>query len=98
MKTLANQEIEYLRIFYFFTYVLTYSRPETPSSEVSAGTASCAVTMPGEAAEYSAKVIPTSALKILEDALTTPSPRDAYYLKVKQDSWFTRMPSLRVSH
>ncbi|KAJ8719618.1 hypothetical protein PYW08_011793 [Mythimna loreyi] len=74
------------------------SRPETPSSEVSAGTASCAVTMPGEAAEYSAKVLPTSALKVLEDALTIPSPRDAYYLKVKQDSWFTRMPSLRVAH
>ncbi|KAJ2951490.1 hypothetical protein O0L34_g13642 [Tuta absoluta] len=74
------------------------SRPETPSSDVSATTASCAVTMPGEAAEYSAKVLPTSALKILEEALTAPTPRDAYYLKVKQDSWFTRMPSLRVAH
>ncbi|XP_049874818.1 uncharacterized protein LOC126372946 [Pectinophora gossypiella] len=73
------------------------SRPETPSSDVSATTASCAVTMPGEAAEYSAKVLPTSALKTLEEALTAPSPRDAYYLKVKQDSWFTRMPSLRVA-
>lgn len=78
--------------------LLFSSRPDTPSSEVSAGTASCAVTMPGEAAEYSAKILPTSALKILEDALTVPSPRDAYYLKVKQDSWFTRMPSLRAAH
>lgn len=77
---------------------LPASRPETPSSEVSTNTATCAVTMPGEAAEYSAKVLPSSALKILEDALTTPSPKDAYYLKVKQDSWFTRMPSLRVTH
>lgn len=53
--------------------------------------------MPGEAAEYSAKVLPTSALKVLEEALIAPSPKDAYYLKVKQDSWFTRMPSLRVA-
>lgn len=53
--------------------------------------------MPGEAAEYSAKVLPTSALRVLEDALIAPSPKDAYYLKVKQDSWFTRMPSLRVT-
>lgn len=74
------------------------SRPDTPSSEVSASTTSCAVTMPGEAAEYSAKVIPTSALKVLEEALTAPSPRDSYYLKLKHDSWFTRMPSLRVAH
>ncbi|XP_028156529.1 uncharacterized protein LOC135078102 [Ostrinia nubilalis] len=73
------------------------SRPETPSSDVSTTTASCAVTMPGEAAEYSAKVLPTSALKVLEDALTTPAPRDSYYLKMKHDSWFTRMPSLRVA-
>lgn len=72
------------------------SRPDTPSSEVSTTTASCAVTMPGEAAEYSAKVLPTSALKVLEEALTAPSPRDSYYLKMKHDSWFTRMPSLRV--
>lgn len=72
------------------------SRPETPSSEASASTNSCAVTMPGEAAEYSAKVFPTSALKILEEALTTPSPKDAYYMKMKPDSWFTRAPSLRV--
>ncbi|XP_034832634.1 dehydrogenase/reductase SDR family member 9 [Maniola hyperantus] len=73
------------------------SRPETPSSEVSSSsTATCAVTMPGEAAEYSAKVLPTSALKVLEEALTSPSPRDSYYLKIKQDSWFTRMPSLRA--
>ncbi|CAG9583223.1 unnamed protein product [Danaus chrysippus] len=75
------------------------SRPDTPNSEVSSSsTATCAVTMPGEAAEYSAKVLPTSALKVLEEALTSPSPRDSYYLKIKQDSWFTRMPSLRVSH
>ncbi|XP_026493922.1 uncharacterized protein LOC113399101 [Vanessa tameamea] len=74
------------------------SRPETPSSDVSSSTATCAVTMPGEAAEYSAKVLPTSALKVLEEALTSPSPRDSYYLKIKQDSWFTRMPSLRVAH
>ncbi|CAH2041418.1 unnamed protein product, partial [Iphiclides podalirius] len=74
------------------------SRPDTPSSDVSTSTASCAVTMPGEAAEYSAKVLPTAALKLLEDALTSPTPKDAYYLKVKQDSWFTRMPSLRVVH
>ncbi|CAG4952772.1 uncharacterized protein LOC123697413 [Colias croceus] len=73
------------------------SRPETPSSDVSSTTATCAVTMPGEAAEYSAKVLPTAALKVLEDALTCPSPRDSYYLKMKQDSWFTRMPSLRVA-
>ncbi|XP_053608474.1 uncharacterized protein LOC128674134 [Plodia interpunctella] len=73
------------------------SRPETPSSDVSTTTASCAVTMPGEAAEYSAKVLPTSALKVLEDALTTPAPRDSYYLKMKHDTWFTRMPSLRVA-
>ncbi|CAH2262785.1 uncharacterized protein LOC120631640 [Pararge aegeria] len=73
------------------------SRPETPSSDVSSSsTATCAVTMPGEAAEYSAKVLPTSALKVLEEALTSPSPRDSYYLKIKQDSWFTRMPSLRA--
>ncbi|CAG4945500.1 unnamed protein product [Parnassius apollo] len=74
------------------------SRPDTPSSDVSATTASCAVTMPGEAAEYSAKVLPTAALKLLEEALTSPAPKDAYYLKVKHDSWFTRMPSLRVGH
>lgn len=74
------------------------SRPETPSSDVSSSTATCAVTMPGEAAEYSAKVLPTSALKVLEEALTSPSPRDSYYLKIKQESWFTRMPSLRVTH
>ncbi|CAH0400101.1 unnamed protein product [Chilo suppressalis] len=73
------------------------SRPETPSSDVSSSTASCAVTMPGEAAEYSAKVLPSSALKVLEDALTAPAPRDSYYLKMKQESWFTRMPSLRVA-
>ncbi|KAM3961525.1 uncharacterized protein ACR2FA_004421 [Aphomia sociella] len=73
------------------------SRPDTPSSEASGSTATCAVTMPGEAAEYSAKVLPTSALKILEDALTTPAPRDSYYLKMKHDSWFTRIPSLRVA-
>ncbi|KAL4715745.1 hypothetical protein ACJJTC_006324 [Scirpophaga incertulas] len=73
------------------------SRPETPSSDVSSASATCAVTMPGEAAEYSAKVLPTNALKALEDALTTPAPRDSYYLKVKQDSWFTRMPSLRIA-
>ncbi|XP_004928271.1 uncharacterized protein LOC101736981 [Bombyx mori] len=72
------------------------SRPDTPNSDVSASTAYCAVTMPGEAAEYSAKVLPTCALKVLEEALIAPSPRDSYYLKVKQDSWFTRMPSLRV--
>lgn len=71
------------------------SRPDTPSSESSAST--CAVAMPGEAAEYSAKVLPTSALKVLEDALTTPSPKDAYYLKMKPDTWFTRVPSLRVA-
>ncbi|XP_022120529.1 uncharacterized protein LOC110996933 [Pieris rapae] len=71
------------------------SRPDTPSSDVSSST--CAVTMPGEAAEYSAKVLPTNALKVLEEALTSPCPRDAYYLKMKQDSWFTRMPSLRVA-
>ncbi|XP_052750699.1 uncharacterized protein LOC113522100 [Galleria mellonella] len=76
---------------------LPASRPETPNSDVSGSTASCAVTMPGEAAEYSAKVLPTSALKILEDALTTPAPRDSYYLKMKHDSWFTRLPSLRVA-
>ncbi|XP_072949358.1 uncharacterized protein [Epargyreus clarus] len=74
------------------------SRPETPSSDVSTTTASCAVTMPGEAAEYSAKVLPSSALKVLEEALISPSPRDSYYLKMKHDSWFTRMPSLRVAH
>ncbi|XP_052742024.1 uncharacterized protein LOC112056544 [Bicyclus anynana] len=73
------------------------SRPETPSSEVSSSSsATCAVTMPGEAAEYSAKVLPTNALKVLEEALTSPAPRDSYYLKIKQDSWFTRMPSLRA--
>ncbi|XP_073946206.1 uncharacterized protein [Choristoneura fumiferana] len=74
------------------------SRPDTPNSDVSSSTATCAVTMPGEATEYSAKVLPTSALKVLEDALTTPAPRDCYYLKMKHDSWFTRMPSLRVTH
>ncbi|XP_063625027.1 uncharacterized protein LOC134796753 [Cydia splendana] len=73
------------------------SRPDTPSSDVSSST-TCAVTMPGEATEYSAKVLPTSALKLLEEALTTPAPRDTYYLKMKHDSWFTRMPSLRVTH
>ncbi|XP_041981521.1 estradiol 17-beta-dehydrogenase 2 [Aricia agestis] len=74
---------------------LPASRPETPNSEVS-GSTTCAVTMPGETAEYSAKVLPTAALKVLEDALISPSPRDSYYLKMKHDSWFTRMPSLRV--
>ncbi|CAG9788201.1 unnamed protein product [Diatraea saccharalis] len=73
------------------------SRPETPSSDVSSSSASCAVTMPGEAAEYSAKVLPTSALKVLEEALIAPAPRDSYYLKMKHESWFTRMPSLRVA-
>ncbi|KPJ20066.1 D-beta-hydroxybutyrate dehydrogenase, mitochondrial [Papilio machaon] len=74
------------------------SRPESPSSDISGASASCAVTMPGEAAEYSAKVLPAAALRLLEDALTTPAPKDSYYLKVKHDSWFTRMPSLRVGH
>lgn len=73
------------------------SRPDTPTSETGTLTGSCSVTMPGEAAEYSAKVLPTAALKTLEDALTTPSPRDAYYLKMKQESWFTRVPSLRIT-
>ncbi|KPI92547.1 D-beta-hydroxybutyrate dehydrogenase, mitochondrial [Papilio xuthus] len=78
------------------------SRPESPSSDISgvsaSASASCAVTMPGEAAEYSAKVLPAAALRLLEDALTTPAPKDSYYLKLKHDSWFTRMPSLRVGH
>ncbi|GBP09196.1 D-beta-hydroxybutyrate dehydrogenase, mitochondrial [Eumeta japonica] len=73
------------------------SRPDTPTSETGTVTGSCSVTMPGEAAEYSAKVLPTSALKVLEEALVTPSPRDSYYLKTKQDSWFTRIPSFRMT-
>ncbi|XP_013139884.1 PREDICTED: estradiol 17-beta-dehydrogenase 2 [Papilio polytes] len=72
------------------------SRPVSPGSDISGG--SCAVTMPGEAAEYSARVLPAAALRVLEDALTAPQPKDSYYLKLKHDSWFTRMPSLRVGH
>lgn len=73
------------------------SRPETPTSETgSASSETCSVNMPGEAAEYSARVLSPPALKTLEDALLAPVPKASYQLKQKPESWLTRVPSFRM--